>query len=166
MESSFYQTDITINSDCYFGGNSVVSVRPILTPCGLIISYNMPDSLQWRHNGPDTVSNQRRLHCLPNHLFRRRSKNTSKLRVTGLCAENSPVIGELTAQMASNTENVSIWWRHHEKRGVERLNVFVCWWPGIIKRVTLLPRYIFFGTVFLASVQTEARYNRNAQLCT
>ena len=33
---------------------------------------------------------------------------TSKLRVTGLCAGNSPV----TAQMASNAENVSIWWRH------------------------------------------------------
>ena len=32
-------------------------------------------------------------------------KNTSKLRVTGLCAGNSPV--------ACNAENVSIWWRHH-----------------------------------------------------
>ena len=28
--------------------------------------------------------------CLPNRLFRRRSKKTSKLRVTGLCAGNSP----------------------------------------------------------------------------
>ena len=26
---------------------------------------------------------------------------------------NSPVIGEFPAQRASNTENVSIWWRHH-----------------------------------------------------
>ena len=33
--------------------------------------------------------------------------------VTGLCAGNSSVIGEF-AQMASNAENVSIWWRHHE----------------------------------------------------
>ena len=38
---------------------------------------------------------------------------TSKLRVTGLCAGNSPVTGEFPAQMASNAENVSIWWRHH-----------------------------------------------------
>ena len=43
---------------------------------------------------------------------RRRSKKTSKLHVTGLCAENSPVAGEFPAQMASNAENVSIWWRH------------------------------------------------------
>ena len=44
----------------------------------------------------------------------RRSKKTSKLRVTGLCARNSPVTGEFPAQMASNAENVSIWWRHHQ----------------------------------------------------
>ena len=31
-----------------------------------------------------------------------------------ICAGNSPVPGEFPAQMASNTENVSIWWRHHE----------------------------------------------------
>ena len=36
----------------------------------------------------------------------------SKLRVTGLCAGNSPGTGEFPAQMASNAENVSIWWRH------------------------------------------------------
>ena len=45
---------------------------------------------------------------------RRRSKNTSELRVTGLCVGNSPVTGEFPAQMASNAENISIWWRHHE----------------------------------------------------
>ena len=30
----------------------------------------------------------------------------------GFCAGNSPVT-ESPAQMASNAENVSIWWRHH-----------------------------------------------------
>ena len=35
-----------------------------------------------------------------------------EIRVTGLCAGNSPVTGEYPAQMASNAENVSIWWRH------------------------------------------------------
>ena len=44
----------------------------------------------------------------------RRSKKTSKLRVTGLCTGNSPVTGEFLAQMAINVENVSIWWRHHK----------------------------------------------------
>ena len=42
----------------------------------------------------------------------------SKLRVTGLCAGNSPVTGEFPAQMASNAENASIWWRHHESSEV------------------------------------------------
>ena len=33
--------------------------------------------------------------------------------VTDLCVENSPGTGEFPAQMASNAENVSTWWRHH-----------------------------------------------------
>ena len=40
-------------------------------------------------------------------------KETSKLRVTGLCEGNSPVTGEFPAQRARNVENVSISWRHH-----------------------------------------------------
>ena len=71
-------------------------------------------TLQWRQNGRDSVSNHQLHDCLLNGLFRRRSKKISKLRVTGLCAGNSPVTGEFPAQMAKNAENVSIWWRHHE----------------------------------------------------
>ena len=70
-------------------------------------------TLQWRHNECDGVSNRRRLHCLFNCGFRRWSKKTAKLRVTGLCAGNSSVTGEFPAQMASNAENVSIWLRHN-----------------------------------------------------
>ena len=70
-------------------------------------------TLQWRHDGRDGVSNHRRFDCLLNRLFRHRSKNTSTIRVTGLCVGNWPVTGEFPAQMASNAENVSIWWRHH-----------------------------------------------------
>ena len=40
-------------------------------------------------------------------------KENIKLRVTALCEGNSPVTGEFPAQLASNAENVSIWWRHH-----------------------------------------------------
>ena len=69
--------------------------------------------LHWRHNGRDSVSNHQPHDCLLNRLFRRRSKNTSQLRVTGHCVGNSPVTGEFPAQMASNVGNVSIWWRHH-----------------------------------------------------
>ena len=61
-------------------------------------------SLQWRHNRPDGVSNHMRYECLLNRVFRRRSKKISKLRVTSLCAENSPVTGEFPAQKASNAE--------------------------------------------------------------
>ena len=69
--------------------------------------------LQCHHNGHDSVSNHQPHDCLLNHLFRRRSKKTPKPRVTGLCVGNSPGTGEFPAQMASNAENVSIWWRHH-----------------------------------------------------
>ena len=71
-------------------------------------------SLQRRYNGRDGVSNHQPHDCLLNYLFRRRSRKTSKLRVTGLCAGNSPVTGEFPAQMASNAENVAISWRHNE----------------------------------------------------
>ena len=46
-----------------------------------------------------------------------KKKKKSKLRVTVLCAGSSPVTDEFPAQMASNAENVSIWWR--------LLNIFV-----------------------------------------
>ena len=61
-------------------------------------------SLHWRHNDHDGVSNHQPHDCLLNRLFRRRSKKTSKLRVTGLCAGNSPGTGEFPAQRASNAE--------------------------------------------------------------
>ena len=73
-------------------------------------------ALRWRHNGCHSVSNHQPHNCLLNRLFRRKSKKTSKLRVTGLCARNSPGTGEFPAQMASYAENVSIWWRHHVGR--------------------------------------------------
>ena len=54
---------------------------------------------------------------------------TSKLRVIGLFAGNSTGTGDFTAQMASNTENVSIWWRHHDKH-FTRLLVSVNYFDG------------------------------------
>ena len=64
-----------------------ISLRPLF-----IQSYDMNTShisvpsLQWRYNGRDSVSNHKTHDCLLNPLFRCRSKKTSKLRVTGLCA--------------------------------------------------------------------------------
>ena len=71
-------------------------------------------TLQWRHNGHDSVSNHQAHACLLHRLFRCTSNKTSKPRVTGLCAVNSPGTGEVPAQMASNAGNVFIWWRHHD----------------------------------------------------
>ena len=64
-------------------------------------------SLLWRHNEYDGVSNHHRLDCLLNRSFRRRSKKTSKLRVTGLCEGNPPATGGFPSQRTSNAKNVS-----------------------------------------------------------
>ena len=80
----------------------------------LFLLYFTTTSLHLRHNERDGVSNHQPQDCLLNCLFRRRSKKTSKLRVTDLCAGNSPVTGEFRAQMASNAENASIFLRHHD----------------------------------------------------
>ena len=72
-------------------------------------------TLRWRHNDHDGVSNHQPRGCLLNRLFSRRSKKTSKLSVTGLCAGNYRWI---PAQRASNAENASIWWRHHDNRSL------------------------------------------------
>ena len=59
----------------------------------------------WRHNGRDCVSNYQRDECLLNRSFRRRSKNTSKLRIAGLSAGihrwpvNSPHKCQLTRKI-------------------------------------------------------------------
>ena len=71
------------------------------------------NTLQWRHHELDGITNHQPHDCLLNCLFRRWSKKTSKLRVTGLCEWNSPMTGEFPAYTASNAENASIWWRHH-----------------------------------------------------
>ena len=97
-----------------------VVVVTMLTDCtqgkGLIVTEaTLPaiNPLQWRHDERDGLSNHQRLDGLANRLFKRISKKTSTLRVTSICAGNSPVTGEFRAQRASNAENVSIQWRHH-----------------------------------------------------
>ena len=66
-------------------------------------------TLQLHHNGHDGVSNHQPYDCLLKRLFRRRSKKTSKLRVTGLCGGNSPVIlRDLTLSQASYLNQ----WQH------------------------------------------------------
>ena len=60
---------------------------------------NSQITLHWRHNEHDGVLNHQPHGCLLNRLFRRRSKKTSKLRLTGLCVGNSPHKGPVTRKM-------------------------------------------------------------------
>ena len=102
-------------------------------------------TLLWRHNGRDGVSYQQPYDGLLNRLFRRRSKKASKLRVTGLCAGNSPVTSEFPTQMASNAENVSIWWRRHGRAFRTNLLLAPCcfWWWSRYKKVPVTIDIIF-----------------------
>ena len=87
-----YQLDLCVHYDCIFRKYTIT----------------------WRYNERDGFSNRRRLDWLLNRLFKSISKKRWKLLVTGLWDGNSAVLGEFPTQRASNTENVSIWWRHHE----------------------------------------------------
>ena len=69
-------------------------------------------TFRWRHNGCDSVSNHQPHHCLLNRLFRRRSKKTPKLRVTGLCVGNSPGIHRTNGQYRGKCFHLVT--RHHE----------------------------------------------------
>ena len=91
---------------CWWDNIFILNQGPGITPWTMI--------LQWRHNGCNGISNHQPHDCLLNRLFRRRWKKTSKLHMTGLCEGNSLVTGEFPAQRASNVENASIWWHHHE----------------------------------------------------
>ena len=84
--------------------------------CRISESWFMPHCgwlYHYSDNEGDDVSNHQPHDCLLNRFFKRRLKKTSKLGVAGLCEGNSTVTSEFPAQRTSNTENVSIWWRHH-----------------------------------------------------
>ena len=111
--------------ECYYGGyfHDYFAFREINTKIPLRWAHTSftssvhasfsINSLQWRQNRRDNVSNHQPHDCLLNRLFWRRSKKTLKLRVTGLCVGNSPGTGEFPALRASNAKKVSIWWRYH-----------------------------------------------------
>ena len=64
--------------------NIVMIMIMIITTTTIIIVIIQPC-----HYECDGISNHQPHSCLLNHLFRHRSKRTSKLRVTGLCDVNS-----------------------------------------------------------------------------
>ena len=97
--------------------NCSISIANVLDLHYSILALNHQNdntTLLWRNNGPVSVSNHQPHDCLLNRLFRRRSKNTSKLRVTGLCAGNSPGTGEFPAHWPATRKcfhlMTSSWW--------------------------------------------------------
>ena len=69
-------------------------------------------ALRWRHNERDGVSNHQPHDCFQ-PFMQTQIKENIKAPGPCPCEGNSPVTSEFPAQMASNAENVSIWWRHH-----------------------------------------------------
>ena len=84
------------NKFCY-DGMIVCNIDIIISK--LKIQEILLPPLQWCHNGGNSISNHQPHDCLLNGLFRRRSKKTWKLRVTGLCAGNSPHKWPVTRKM-------------------------------------------------------------------
>ena len=87
-------------------------------------------TLQWRHNERDSVSNHQPHQCLlivySSADHRKHQSSASLAFVRG--PVNSP------HKFASNAENVSIWWRHHETvvgRQQAQRPVFVYIWMDI-----------------------------------
>ena len=101
------------------------------------------------------ISSQLLLDCLLNSIFRRRSKKTLKLRVTGLCEGNPPYTGGFSSQGASNAENFSIWWRHHGT--MHKLHTLSSWtnWNDI----PIIP-YIFENLISFVTL-THHQYFRH-----
>ena len=107
--------DISNKKICFKNWNEISATLPRDQWVAHISSFIFTITLQWRHNEYDGVSLHQPHDCFFNRLFKRRSKKTSKRgRTTGLYAGNSAVTGEFPAQKASNAENASIWWRHHD----------------------------------------------------
>ena len=145
-------------------------------------------TLHWCHNERDGISNHQPQDCLVNHLFWCRSKKTSKLRVTGLCVGNSLGTSEFPAQMASNTEIVSIWWHHHNEVEIHNEEGLLSCTPVFInvaimfnKQASLSQKlvhtlgqvlgipnsslFFFFSKYTLVTLQNEIECNRHIQGC-
>ena len=127
----------------------------------------MVNPLHWRHNDHDGVSNHQPHGCLLNRLFRRRSKKTSKLRVTGLCVGNSPGPvnsphkGPVTRKMSPfddvimplfDTPNPTGWncplsavrvWRHPSYHSSAVFLHILSMWDEVIKLMRLFAAYMY-----------------------
>ena len=83
-------------------------------------------------NGRNGVLNHQPHDCLLNYLYRCRSKKTSKLRVTGLCDENSPETGEFPAQRVSNSKKCFHLMTSSRKGAQNKCQIYYC---SLVQRI-------------------------------
>ena len=97
----------------YYHRKGLLVMRKVFTCHDVIIlkPQHPISSLQWRHDEHDSVSNHKPHACLLNRLFKAQIKENIKAP-----RHWWPVTSEFPAQRASNAENISIWWRHHDIR--------------------------------------------------
>ena len=93
-----------------------LSISDIVWYCNSYVlhSPNLFNTLLWRHNGRDGVSLYQPHDCLLNHSFKRRSRETSKLRLTGLWGihrwpVNSPHKWPVARKMFTFDDVIMIW---------------------------------------------------------
>ena len=123
-------------------------------------------SLRWRHNGHDDVSNHQPHHCLLNlYSDADQRKHQSSTSHWPLCGKFTGT-GEFPTQMASNAENVSIWWRHHviimKPQGIcnphVNLSLFISSWGALFQAVlkVLTNPKTFIGNILDLGIYTLA----------
>ena len=81
-------------------------------------------TLQWHHNGHDCTSNHQPHDCLLKPFIQKQIKENIKALSHWFWVGNSQMTSEFPAQMSSNEEKVSIWWRHHELYSSTRFSTF------------------------------------------
>ena len=116
VDASLFQSECSSKIESYYN-----YFQDLFSVCCLIhvseksqlvrenVTWATLNSLLWRHNGRDDVSNH---DCLLNRSLRRRSKKTWKLRVIGLCEGNLPVMDGFPHKGPITRKKVSIRWRH------------------------------------------------------
>ena len=110
MASLLYEVQILGYAECwiYITRDTYNVSRP-----NYVIMSMQITALQWRHNERDCVSNNRRLDCLFNRLFRPR-KHQSSASLAFVCEGKPPVTGGFPSQrVKSIMRTCSICWRHH-----------------------------------------------------
>ena len=126
-------------------------------------------ALHWRHNDHDGVSNHQPHDCLPNGLFRHKSKKTSKLRVTGLCVGNSPGPvnsphkGPVTRKMFPFDDVIMVWhqsWEEQECWEMKMINFDNCGrYLVCLGNNNINPtKYVWFVRIWYCNAVRETHY--------